>query len=104
MLDFPLTDAKKGEGMRGAEGQNRTGDTRIFSPLLYRLSYLGVTCEIRTMLPHDSGPDGSLFAWSNRPQTFRLNGRARGDRSDQAPNSLSATPHADPLSYVKCLF
>jgi hypothetical protein len=25
----------------GAEGQNRTADTRIFSPLLYRLSYLG---------------------------------------------------------------
>jgi len=24
-----------------AEAQNRTGDTRIFSPLLYRLSYLG---------------------------------------------------------------
>src|SRR5690242_15261317 len=27
--------------MSGAEGRNRTGDTRIFSPLLYRLSYLG---------------------------------------------------------------
>gem|GEM_PF-2604667 len=26
----------------GAQGQNRTADTRIFSPLLYRLSYLGV--------------------------------------------------------------
>ena len=26
----------------GAEAQNRTGDTRIFSPLLYRLSYLGI--------------------------------------------------------------
>ena len=25
----------------GAKGQNRTGDTRIFSPLLYQLSYLG---------------------------------------------------------------
>ena len=25
----------------GAESQNRTGDTRIFSPLLYQLSYLG---------------------------------------------------------------
>ena len=25
----------------GAEAQNRTADTRIFSPLLYRLSYLG---------------------------------------------------------------
>jgi hypothetical protein len=24
----------------GAQGQNRTADTRIFSPLLYRLSYL----------------------------------------------------------------
>ncbi len=27
--------------LSGAEAQNRTGDTRIFSPLLYRLSYLG---------------------------------------------------------------
>ncbi len=26
----------------GAQGQNRTADTGIFSPLLYRLSYLGV--------------------------------------------------------------
>ena len=25
----------------GASGQNRTADTRIFSPLLYRLSYRG---------------------------------------------------------------
>ena len=29
------------QGMRGSgQGQNRTADTRIFSPLLYRLSYL----------------------------------------------------------------
>src|SRR5581483_5045448 len=28
-------------GYAGAQGQNRTADTRIFSPLLYRLSYLG---------------------------------------------------------------
>ena len=33
--DAPLDDL-------GAETQNRTGDTRIFSPLLYRLSYLGI--------------------------------------------------------------
>ena len=26
----------------GASGQNRTGDTRIFSPLLYQLSYRGI--------------------------------------------------------------
>ena|GEM_PF-3403947 len=28
-------------GIHGAQGRNRTVDTRIFSPLLYRLSYLG---------------------------------------------------------------
>ena len=27
--------------MRGAEGQNRTADTMIFSHVLYQLSYLG---------------------------------------------------------------
>ena len=27
--------------LKSAEGQNRTADTGIFSPLLYRLSYLG---------------------------------------------------------------
>ena len=26
---------------RGAQGRNRTTDTRIFNPLLYQLSYLG---------------------------------------------------------------
>ena len=28
------------ENVNGAQGRNRTTDTRIFSPLLYRLSYL----------------------------------------------------------------
>ena len=28
----------------GAQGRNRTTDTRIFSPLLYQLSYLGTGC------------------------------------------------------------
>ncbi len=32
--------------VKSAEGQNRTGDTRIFSPLLYLLSYLGITHRI----------------------------------------------------------
>jgi hypothetical protein len=27
-------------GLDGGQGQNRTADTRIFSPLLYQLSYL----------------------------------------------------------------
>ena len=33
-------------GMNGGQGQNRTADTRIFSPLLYRLSYLAVDFEV----------------------------------------------------------
>ena len=27
---------------KNAQNRNRTSDTRIFSPLLYRLSYLGI--------------------------------------------------------------
>ena len=30
----------------GAEGQNRTAHTGIFSPLLYQLSYLGTTKKL----------------------------------------------------------
>ena len=38
----PQQTAKQGFlDMYGAQRQNRTADTRIFSPLLYRLSYLG---------------------------------------------------------------
>ena len=33
--------------LNGAQGRNRTTDTRIFSPLLYRLSYLGIGMEAR---------------------------------------------------------
>ena len=32
----------------GAEGQNRTGDTSIFSAVLYRLSYLGAESMLFT--------------------------------------------------------
>ena len=31
---------------RGAQGRNRTSDTRIFSPLLYQLSYLAIRGSI----------------------------------------------------------
>src|SRR2546425_8731921 len=45
-----------GEGAFGAEGQNRTGDTTIFSRVLYQLSYLGT----RTYCSRASGPRTSL--------------------------------------------
>ena len=36
--------------LRNAQNRNRTSDTRIFSPLLYLLSYLGLRCEILVVL------------------------------------------------------
>ena len=39
---FPIKTLKNmNESENGAQGRNRTTDTRIFSPLLYQLSYLG---------------------------------------------------------------
>ncbi len=48
---YRVTRGLKGENLQGAvliggQGRNRTTDTRIFSPLLYRLSYLAA-CESR---------------------------------------------------------
>jgi hypothetical protein len=37
-----LRKAEKVEARDGGQGRNRTSDTRIFSPLLYQLSYLAV--------------------------------------------------------------
>ena len=37
---------------KSAKGQNRTGDTSIFSAVLYRLSYLGVECNIACLALH----------------------------------------------------
>ncbi len=42
----------------GAEGRNRTADTGIFSPLLYRLSYLGNLAEPTGLEPAISGLTG----------------------------------------------
>ena len=36
--------------LRNAQNRNRTSDTRIFSPLLYQLSYLGLCNEILVAL------------------------------------------------------
>jgi hypothetical protein len=49
-----------------AEEQSRTADTRIFSPLLYHLSYLGSTDILRfprssvkdTSFDHPASPEG----------------------------------------------
>jgi hypothetical protein len=47
----------------GAQSRNRTSDTWIFSPLLYRLSYLGLLATQKGLEPSTS----SVTGWhSNR--------------------------------------
>ncbi len=45
--------------IHGAEGRNRTIDTRIFSPLLYRLSYLGIS---KYFIPNPGGLSNEICA------------------------------------------
>ena len=40
-LCFTASDPRRLRILVGAQGRNRTTDTRIFNPLLYQLSYLG---------------------------------------------------------------
>ena len=44
MQAIDLIGAEQGKKGSGAQRRNRTTDTGIFNPLLYRLSYLGVSC------------------------------------------------------------
>ncbi len=62
--DFSGKGGERGAGFCGAQGRNRTTDTRIFSPLLYRLSYLG-EARIKAARPgHVKTPRGCGTAGS----------------------------------------
>src|SRR5438445_8373204 len=52
----------------GAEGQNRTGDTMIFSHVLYQLSYLGT----RTYCSRASRPPGRVTIAARKVRTMRF--------------------------------
>ena len=39
--------------MHNAQSRNRTSDTRIFSPLLYQLSYLGFFLDVLPPIPNN---------------------------------------------------
>ena len=47
--------------LESGQGQNRTADTRIFSPLLYQLSYLARRCSaIRDSGPGQASGEGEI--------------------------------------------
>ena len=72
-----ITTVRDSETRGSAEDQSRTGDTRIFSPLLYRLSYLGAA----TNLPH-AGP----------PVNVRYEGRHLYVAGHELPGFTRGTP------------
>ena len=45
-------------GFCSGQGQNRTADTRIFSPLLYQLSYLAVLAPGSRATGTNDNPNG----------------------------------------------
>ena len=52
------------EDRSGAQGRNRTTDTRIFSPLLYQLSYLG-------FFPQGKRPRGQKMARKTAKRAYK---------------------------------
>jgi integrase len=54
----------------GAQRQNRTADTRIFNPLLYQLSYLGLSVAKRRAISSIRGDLSTLRADENRLPPF----------------------------------
>ena len=52
---------------RGAQGRNRTSDTRIFSPLLYQLSYRGISSRYCSLMNGDQEGVRTLDLRRDRP-------------------------------------
>ena len=72
----------------GAQGRNRTTDTRIFSPLLYQLSYLGARCcRTRGRAPRCPGR-GERPLISKFPNPVQNRPAACGGRSDAGPGAV----------------
>ena len=78
----------------GAEGQDRTGDTAIFSRVLYRLSYLGSMVNLA----------GCPSAERRIPRAFRRvpRGRPSLEPAERCP-SASLEPNSDPSLGKTCV-
>ncbi len=72
----------------GAEAQNRTGDTGIFSPLLYRLSYLGTESGRGDSNPRPSPWQGDVLPLNytrTRRSTVKYARWTRPDSNRRSP-------------------
>ena len=75
----------------GGQGQNRTADTGIFSPLLYRLSYLA-SRDFALALRTRAAPLIASLIFNREPieksTGFRRNARAEAVAKDRDPAML----------------
>lgn len=81
----------------GAESQNRTGDTRFFRPVLYRLSYLGAGLWADA-LPSTSG--GFSLDGGTRPRGLEAAPDAGASRHG-GPPTLETRDCPRPLPYIR---
>ena len=83
---LPLDDHRLPDRIGGAESQDRTGDTAIFSRVLYRLSYLGPMVAPRGCRRRRRGYHGVSAARHRAPGHeggYRGSGRTPGLRTDR---------------------
>ena len=95
---LPVADLTRG-ARAGAEGQNRTGDTSIFSAVLYRLSYLGSTHNV------SAAGEWCQGSWASHRRSEILGfhharkiispGACDDPRSDFRGESSNCAPHVD---------
>ncbi len=85
----------RNEIFNGAQGQNRTADTGIFSPLLYRLSYLGIrSCAKRVLDPNPAAASSmnTQFSAISVPRPPRVRPGCQMGTTEPIPPRASATP------------
>ncbi len=72
----------------GAQGRNRTADTRIFNPLLYQLSYLGTEAKILREIPHETWDIGTARVDLQRAGAAYTQSYAAAQGADRAFSPL----------------
>ncbi len=92
--------------IRGAEGRNRTTDTRIFSPLLYRLSYLGSNGRASYIWKGISvnefpGASGYAFSYSRNLRVASWGGLSSPPLNRGFPGRLESLPHKTEWLHVR---
>src|SRR5450759_5044560 len=81
----------------GAESQDRTGDTAIFSRVLYRLSYLGLDCRLAARRRDERYHDRPKRCKATRLASWQASGR--GGRQALERTEPSRRPYSRPVSW-----